>query len=178
MADRKILSEYIDKQLRMHRPDRYDPKDITWLENVAESIPDEMLPVDEIRKLYKMNLIKQREGNATRSANRILRNFNANGQLELHWWQEANEPIAIEWVEFDDEGREVKRLERVALRAASPIDLRAWAENEEARAQQDFEARMETVDGARQIAEQIESGGFVNFQAWADATVEPCAKAG
>ncbi|WKE50368.1 hypothetical protein J8244_09570 [Corynebacterium tuberculostearicum] len=167
MADQKNLNQYIDKRLRMGRPDRYNPNDTQWLDEIADSIPDEMIPTEEVRRRYMRAEVKRREGVATRSANRLLRNFNRNDQMEWHWWNEANEPIAIEWTEFDESGRQQTHRERVALRAAEPRDLRLWAQAELVRAQNDFDARAEAVKGAQTIADLIDEGGFKNFLDWA-----------
>lgn len=169
MADRTTLSNEIDKQLRLQRPDRYDPQDDGWLDTVAAAIPDELLPEAEVRRLYKRELVKRREGVATRRANKLLRGYNQTDQLEWHWWNEANEPISVEWREFDDDGNSKTRLERVALRAVEPRDLRMWAENEEVDAERDREARMDAVNGARKIADAIESGGYATFADWAES---------
>ena len=169
MADRTTLNQEIDKQLRLQRKDRYDPRDDTWLDEVADSIPDDLLPEEEVRRRFKRDMVKRREGVATRRANQLLRKFNANDQLEWHWWNEANEPIALEWTDFDEDGKAVKHQERVALRATTPRDLRLWAQNELVRAQHDYDARVEAVEGARKIASEIEAGGYGTFLVWAES---------
>lgn len=167
MANNPKLNEYIDAQLRNKRPDRYQLGD-SWIEEVVDSIPLDMVPVDEMRRIYLREQVNRREGEATKSANRILRKWNQTGQLELHWWNSANEPLAIEYVDVDDEGEPYTKNERVALRAATPQDLRLWANSEYKAAKADFEARKSAVDGARDIAALIENGGFHNFKEWAE----------
>lgn len=160
------LNDYIDKALREHRPDRYAPGD-AWLRGVADNIPDELLNARRAKQLYALDLVNRREGQATKSGNRLFREFRDTGQLELHWWETANEPIAYSHTAVVD-GKSRKVQVRVALRAVTPEDLSLFAQCERKRADQAHDASLRAVSGAEAIAAEMEASGFETFAAWAE----------
>ena len=168
MADRKDINALIDRLLREQRPDRYEYGD-AWLDDVAECLPDDLVPADEVRRYLKRKLVSERETVATRAANRLLRQIGETGQLVLDWWEQANDPIAIETEFTDDNGKVHKIKERVTLRAASPDDFRAFSRTERERADRDHKARLAACDGADFVADAMERAGQRKFADWADA---------
>jgi len=167
MAHAGDLNQYIDERLRDYRPDRYQAGD-EFLDRVADSIPDTFYDVDDLLSRVKQADVKRRETKARRNANQLLREFHSTGQLELHWRTTANEPLSVTAYTVDDDGNRMKSTEYVTLRAATADDLMAWADYEESKAQEDYEARMAAVEGARQIAASIVDRKAHMFMAWAD----------
>lgn len=166
--DLRDLNQLIDRLLRENRPDRYNTTAADWLDDVADMVPAELLPEDELRRFVARQIVGQREGQATRNANRLLRSIGETGQLVLHWWDEANDPIAIITELVDDEGNARISKERVALRAATPADLRAFAHEERDRADKDHKSRLLACDGAEYVADSITSSGLLRFGEWAE----------
>ena len=181
MADDALtfIRKRIDWLLYENRPDRYDVRHTTeadddsdvsaeWLDDIAEQITDD-LPTVEALTLLARNLVRQREGQATRSANKLLRRFAQDGQLMLGWWEQERQPVAV-ITRTQREGRDPEiREERVALGAMTPQDFRAFANEERIRAGRDFAARNSTCDAAEDIAEQMLRGRFAHFTAWAES---------
>ena len=179
MADDSLsdIRKQIDSLLYSERPDRYDVRgsedtdvDAEWLDVVADKIAAD-LDIEDVLRHFSRNLVRQREGQATKSANRILRQFALDGQLMLGWWEQERQPVAIitrtQRPGSDPEIRE----ERVALGALRPEDLLAFANEERVRAGRDFSARNATCDGAELMAEQMLRGQFERWSAWAEASV-------
>lgn len=133
----------IDLLLAERRPDRYEPEGgDEWLDSIIGEVAAE-ITVDEARWLLARHEVKTREGEKTKSANRLLREIGETHQLPLDWLESLHLPIAV--------GKE-----RVALRAASPRDLRDFAAEERRRAASDFTARNATCEGAEWLADFIE----------------------
>lgn len=135
----------IDLLLAERRPDRYEPDGgDEWLDSIISEVAAE-ITVDEARWLLARHEVKQREGEKTKGANRLLREIGETKQLPLDWFENLHLPIAV--------GKE-----RVALRAATPLDLRNFANEERRRAASDFTARNATCEGAEWLADHLESG--------------------
>lgn len=142
MSERSGL---IDRLLAERRPDRYEPEGGDgWLDSITAEVAAE-ISIDEARWLLAHHEVKVREGEKTKSANRLLREIGDTKQFPLDWLDSLHLPIAV--------GKE-----RIALRAASPKDLRDFARDERRRAASDFTARNATCEGAEWLADQIESG--------------------
>ena len=170
------LRKKIKALLAERRPDRYtvrgaqeDTEDTgaDWLDEIAEEIADEV-PDEHAKKLYARKLVGQAEGQATTSANALLRKIARDGQLVLDWFEYADLPIAVSWEEIRDDRLTVKE-ERVALRAAGPDDFERWEVVERRRAGADFAARNAACDGAQLVARLMRAGGFRRFDGWAGA---------
>ena len=172
MASTEDLKEYVDQQLRVHRPDRYEPG-AEWIDQVADSIPEEIFSLERARHLYLRQFARSRDGEATKRANKILRDWQKNGQLKLHWWDTANEPMAFEYTVTDEDGETHTKKIRVALRAATPQDFRAWADFEEEAANREYETRMRTVKAAREMADYLEDNYYQNFNEYGMDTCPP-----
>lgn len=178
---KRDLNRKIDRLLREQRPDRYVIRDTVnddeyltddevegteWLDAVAEEVEGDV-PSEEIRRRYARSLVGQREGMATQKANGLLRKVKQDGQLPLGWMDFEDYPISVV-SRIHSPGERVKIVEeRVALRAVTSGDLRAFAVEERRRAARDFAARNEACEGAEWIAEQMDLAGAVAFADWA-----------
>lgn len=124
--DDKELNQLIDLALTDARPDRYDAGDREWAEDVVKMAAKELkgrLDRDELIEDSARRRVNQREGQATKRANKVLRNIAETGALPIGWgegedWKEflaeaLNSPLSID-------------RERVRLGAASPGDLEQW----------------------------------------------------
>lgn len=177
MADHSLsdVRKHIDELLYSNRPDRYDVRggddevDAEWLDIVAEKIAAD-LDIEDVLRQFSRNLVRQREGQATRSANKILRQFALDGQLMLGWWEQERQPVAIITRTQRPGGDPEVHEERVALGALTAEDLLAFANEERIRAGRDFSARNQTCDGAELIAQQMLKGQFTRWSAWAEIT--------
>lgn len=169
------IRKRIDELLHDSRPDRYDVHggddgiDVEWLNIVADKIAVG-LDIEDVLKQFSRNLVRQREGQATKSANKLLRRFALDGQLPLGWWEMDRQPVAIVTRKQRPGGDPEVREERVAVGALTAKDLLAFANEERIRAGRDFSARNAACDGAEQIAEQMLRGQFTHWTAWAEAT--------
>jgi hypothetical protein len=161
----KDLNELVDRLLREQRPDRYTSDE--WIEPVIESIPVELIPEEDIRRFALQQFVKRRESQATRKANSLLRSIGESGQLILGWWEQSNDPISLITEIVDEEGNTTQFKERVALRAATPEDLRAWSRTERERAGADYKSRLTACDGADYIADSMTGSGVRKFAQWA-----------
>lgn len=131
------LNEEIDRLLDRHRPARYDSSDKAWMAPVESAVADR-IPITEARRRAAAEIVRRREAEATKSANRLLRTVGETGQPPLDWMDMACRPIA--WGEH-----------RVRLDEATPRDFLDWATEERRRADRDHEARIKTVEGAELI---------------------------
>ena len=149
--DDKDLNELIDLWLSDDRPDRYQASEKEWMDVVVERAtkalqgrPDKDGVIQDIarRRVY------QREGQATRRANKVLRDIGDTGQLPLGWddeelWREMlyeklRLPLSIE-------------QQRVRLGAASPADLESWKTTNK----REEEKRNAAQEAARQGADLL-----------------------
>jgi hypothetical protein len=178
--DRESLAQLIDRLLRERRPDRYTENgsdddeagpDATWLREIAEEIEPLIVEADAVKQVA-LTLVMQVEKRTTRRANTVLRDFSRTGQLGMFWAEDGDFPIAVITRKYE-EGQKPKTIqERVALRAATADDLRAWAVEERRRAAKDFAARNEACTGAEDIAESMTEEGSVYWIDWAPRHAE------
>lgn len=173
MASNKDLNTYVDMRLREERPDRYRNDD-PFLDDVASSIPDEMFGADALFQAKK-KIVREREKSARQCAKKLMREFAVTGQLSLHWWSTANEPLSISIVDINDAGTEVKTWESVTLRAATPADFRAWARAERAAADLDHHQRELGCAGGEAMADAIEAHHSFQFIDWAESVADSVA---
>lgn len=136
----------VDRLLAEHRPDRYakDGGD-GWLDDVADLVAG-LIPEAEARVIHARSLVRAREAQKLKTANRVLRDVFDSRQLPLDWLDLLSLPIAV--------GKE-----RVALRACTPEDFRQFAVEERRRAAGDFTARNHTCEAAEWMAEQMLAEG-------------------
>jgi hypothetical protein len=165
------LRDLVDRLLREQRPDRYT--DTEWTNAVVDAIPRSAIPDDEIRRFALEQFVRRREAQATRRANTLLRTIGETGQLVLDWWEQANEPIAIETEIVDEHGNKRRIKERVALRAATPEDFRAFSRTERERADKDHKTRYITCDGADFLAAAMTEARQRTFTQWAETQIPP-----
>jgi len=176
------LRREIDRLLREQRPDRYvtradaeledEVESTEWLDRVAEQV-EHLVPEIEVIRLYARNLVGQREGQATQTANQLLRKIHRSGQLVLGWFDVKDDPVSV-LTRIIQSGQRVKIVEeRVALRAMSPTDFRKFADEERRRAARDASARYETCEGADYVADQMSIAGAIDFLTWATQELPP-----
>ena len=187
--DLTSLRKEISRLLAEKRPDRYivrdtvtDPADdddlasldveeteeeTSWLDEIADEVAD-LVPDEEVRKLYARKVVGQEEGRATRRANGLLRKIKQTGQLVLTWFDIKDDPVAVVTRTVEPGKRDRIKEERVALRAMTPTDFRDFATEERRRAAGDFAARNATCEGAELVADWMTRGGFKRFEAWAE----------
>lgn len=141
----------IDGLLDVHRPDRYDVDDHRWRQPVVDEVA-RRIPVASARQLAAEKIVAQREGGATRSVNRLLRQVNLDQQLPLDGTIDdlLRRPLSI-------------GPERVCLAAARAQDFEQWAIDERRDAAQEASARFAACDGAEWIAETMRHKGVSLF---------------
>jgi hypothetical protein len=139
------LNDRVDRMLDAARPARYDSSDKDWMAEIEAAIAGE-ISIVEARQIAARDVVRKRETEATKSANRLLRSVFRDGQPPLGWLDMAARPIA--WGSH-----------RVRLDEANADDFEAWADEENRRADADYGARMEAVKGARLVADSLRSNG-------------------
>lgn len=132
--------------LDQHRPDRYDPTDKAWQAPVVEALAAE-IPVVEARRLAAERIVSTTEATATKRTNRMMREIFETGQWPADWLDSLDWPLAV------------GEHERVAVRAATPTDLRRFAERERRAAANDFASRNAACEGALAVVERLEGAG-------------------
>lgn len=162
--DDKELNQLIDEWLSNDRPERYDSGDKEWMDNVVaktiESLnnrPDheEVISDAARRRVY------QREGQATKRANKVLRNIAETGALPIGWgeggeWKAflvdvLSPPLSI--------GRQ-----RVRLGAASPSELEQWVLENVREEDKRRTAQASSREGARLVADWERAQGVQRFE--------------
>jgi hypothetical protein len=137
----KELNHLIDELLNEARPDRYFTRDRSWMDDIVQVVADELERRPNEAGEAARRLVHQREGQATKSANRALRRIAQEGTLPIGWGTEQmradllSPPLSING-------------ERVRLGAASPSDLRLWRQVREREAEKRLGAEAETWKGA------------------------------
>lgn len=170
----KALRAEIGRLLAERRPDRYTVGGFTedgesetaWLRDIADEI-EPLIPVTEAVQALAINLVNQQEGGATRRANAFLRELDRTGQPPMLWAEEANWPISV--VSRDPDAKRKKIEERVALRAATPIDARLFVVEERRRNDEEYEARNSTCRGAEMCAAGAQAAGFQTIWEWIES---------
>lgn len=137
----------VDQLLAERRPDRYhtDGGD-EWLDEIADEI-EMLIPEAEARAVAARQIVRRREGQKTKDSNRLMRSIHDSGQLPMDWLETLRLPIVV--------GKE-----RVAMRAATAVDFRAFANEERRRAANDFASRNATCEAAEWIADLMDANGF------------------
>lgn len=157
--DDKELTDLIDLWLSDDRPERYDATDKDWMDDAVEKATEQLKRrpnADEVIHDAARRRVYQREGQATKTANRNLRNIAKTGALPLGWgegddWKSfladvLNRPLSIAHM-------------RVRFGAASATDLEQW-ELENAREEDKRRlAQIETREGARLLADWLRKQG-------------------
>lgn len=133
--------------LAERRPDRYevDGGD-DWLDLIADELAEMISPSDG-RSIAARQMVRRREGEKTKSANRLLREIYESGSVPLDWMDVLALPVVV--------GKE-----RVALRAATSEDFRLFATDERRRAATDFTTRNMTCEAAEWLANLMDAHGF------------------
>lgn len=166
------LRNELSRKLNAARPERYTNP--AWVDEVADQIALDDIQRQQAARDYVRQVARDVEGKATRSANRLMREFHKNQCLPIDWAQYLSAPIAIVNVVIVD-GKPRKVHERVRLADATPTDFELWAETENAARERDYRARGESVSGISEIAALMRAAGAVNFLKWAESTQESAA---
>lgn len=161
------LRNELSRKLNAARPERYTNS--AWVDEVADQIALDDIQRQQAAREYVRQVARDVEGKATRSANRLMREFHRNQCLPIDWAQYLSVPIALVNVVVVD-GKPRKVHERVRLADATPTDFELWAETENAARERDYQARGEAVCAALEWAEAIRAAGAVNFRKWAEST--------
>lgn len=165
---------HVDSQLDKHRSqvERYAPG-AAWLDEVVDTIDTSHISDEDLRRLYVSEIVRKREGEATRSVTNMARKMAETGQMPIDWFQYANRPIAYT-VEIPDEDGNLKKKDvRVTLRSATGEDFLAWARWREKQAKKTYDVEMQTVDVFRGWAHEMELGGFRHFEDYAGVVATP-----
>lgn len=154
--DDKELNQLIDEALNNARPDRYFTRDRSWMDDVVQMAAEELERRPNEASEAARRLVHRREGQATQSANRVLRNIARAGTLLPGWGVgEAWERIRTDYLSLPlSVGGE-----RVRLGAASPDDLGLWRQVRERDAEKRLSAEAETWKGADLLIEWVRAQG-------------------
>lgn len=151
MNNDPITNEQIDALLDQYRPDRYERHDASWRSPVVQAVALR-IPVTRAQQVAAEKIVGDREGQATKSVNRLLRRINEERQWPL---PEFALDIMARPLSINDE--------RVRLGAAASEDFVAWAIAERRAASQEATARFSACDGAEWIAEQMNAESIALF---------------
>lgn len=125
--DDKGLSHLIDLWLSDDRPERYHSEEKEWMDGVVGKVAASLkgrADRDEVIHEAARRRVYAREGQATRRANRVLRDIAEKGALPLGWgegdgWREALAPILSMPLSLPEKVR-------VRLGACNDRDLEQW----------------------------------------------------
>jgi hypothetical protein len=135
------LNGHIDLLLARYRPDRYDAADKTWRDPVYAEIST-LIPAAQAKAVAAQQIVDQRETQATKKANRLLRKIGQDKQWPLDWMDCGDMPISVGG-------------QRICLRAAQAQDLVQWAIDERRDAVLDLTARHQACEGAEWLAQAM-----------------------
>lgn len=135
------LTAHIDGLLAQHRPDRYEAADKSWREPVYAEV-GALIPTAQAKAVAAAQIVDQRETQATKKANRLLRKIGKEKQWPIDWMDCADMPISVGG-------------SRICLRAAEPQDLDQWAIDERRDAVLDLTARHQACEGAEWLAHAL-----------------------
>ena len=142
-------NELIDRLLDKHRPDRYAAGDNSWRDPVYAAVAIQVT-VAQARHIAAQHIVDQREGQATRQANALLREVGRTKQWPLDWMDVDRRPLSIGG-------------DRVRLDAVEARDLREWELEERRRAASEFVACNQACDGAKWLADEMDGNGWSTF---------------
>lgn len=157
----KELNHLIDEALNQARPDRYFTRDRSWMDDVIQMTAEELERRPNEASEAARRLVHRREGQATQSANRVLRNIARAGTLLPGWGiGEAWDQIRADYLSLPlSIGGE-----RVRLGAASPDDLSLWRQVRERDAEKRLSAEAETWKGADLLIEWAREQGVQRIE--------------
>ncbi|MCY0957728.1 hypothetical protein [Streptomyces sp. H27-H5] len=155
--DEAELNLLVDSRLNRARPDRYLARDREWMDGIVEEVAAELnrhprqVVLDAARRL-----VHHREGQATRSANRLLRTVAQTGVLPLGWgvgetWEVIRTDLLSRPLSISGE--------RVRLGAAAAHDLDSWSALRELEAAKRNDSERETWAGARLLGSWVRRQG-------------------
>jgi len=141
----KELNHLVDDLLNKARPERYFTRDRSWMDDIVQAVTEELARRPNEAGEAARRLVHQREGQATKSANRALRRIAQEGTLPVGWgigqaWEQIRADLLSAPLSIGGE--------RVRLGAASPDDLSMWRKVRERDAEKRLGAEAETWRGA------------------------------
>ena len=155
----KALTHQIDTWLAEERPERYGADDKDWMDPVIDKAAVEITQytsvTEAVRELARRR-VHQREGQATRRTNRVLRDIGQTGQLPLGWGEGG------QWKEFLFD---ILRLpisvarERIRFGAATGEDWMAWELESARESDKRSAAEAASRDGARLLRDLMSAQG-------------------
>jgi hypothetical protein len=160
----KELNHLIDQWLAQLRPERYDPNDKEWMDDAVQRARDALLERNDNAGVIAdaaRRRVYQREGHATKRANKLLRSIYETGRLPLGWGEDGWQVVL-----FDDLRLplSIGKTSRVRIGAAGPEDFTEW-ELESGREQDKWvEARMNARRGAQLVAAWLREQGARRFE--------------
>lgn len=175
--DDKELSHLIDRWLSDVRPERYHSERKGWMDGVVDKVAASLRDRDDRDQvIYEAarRRVYTREGQATRRANKVLRDIAKKGALPLGWgdgdeWREVLAPILSLPLSLPEK-------KRVRFGSASDRDLEQWMferiRQEDKRRLAEAEAR----EGARLLIEWLRSqdvNKIENLKNEADSDPDP-----
>lgn len=151
----KEINALIDDLLAQHRPERYEADEKDWMGPVVVRVVKELQrqkSADEVALDAAKRRVYQREGQATKRANKELRKISETGQLPFGWGEGDWRTFLYDILHLP---MSIAR-QRVRFGAASAADLTDW-ELESAR-EQDKRNKAEAAarEGARILAEMLD----------------------
>lgn len=161
-----ITAREMLKYLAPARPDRAENDSMEWVDEVADQVALDELTTQEAARRYLRNFARNVEGQSTKAANGLLRNFYRTGQLPIDWEMSADLPISFDNTVIRD-GKPVTVKVRVKLGHATSHDFELWAETEDKARERDYSARGESVQAARTVANGMRESGAMTFSTWA-----------
>lgn len=148
--DRAAELTELQRKMDTLRPDRYKSGDLTWAQEVIESLADHAEDDPELQRrtnlAYAEQVVKSWDRKATNSVNGLLREIKRTGALPLEWMDFRRLPLSID-------------KEKFRLGTVSPELLEQWELAERRRAASDFAARNDACDGARMLGDWITLSG-------------------
>lgn len=152
----KELNHIVDELLNEARPDRYFTRDRSWMDGIVQAVAEELERRPNETSEAARRLVHQREGQATKSANRALRRIAQEGTLPIGWgvgeaWEQIRADLLSPPLSINGE--------RVRLGAAGPDDLFLWRQVREREAEKRLGAEAETWKGADLLIEWARQQG-------------------
>lgn len=131
----------VAEMLTRDRPDRYKQGERDWQQHVVNVVAQN-IDSFKARQLAAEQIVSRTEASATRRTNKFMREIIAHDGLPLDWMDRDRWPLVV-------------GDHRVCLGALTPEDIELFTLDEEARANKDHQARMDCVQGARRLRDQM-----------------------
>lgn len=150
------LNEAVDRALDKSRPERYFARDHEWMSDIIEMVAEDLRarPTDLWQAAQK--IVRGRDGQATRAANKVFRDIARQGTLFDGWgagdeWERIREDLLSKPISIGGQ--------RIRLGSASPHDLDEWVEWRKREAEKRNGAEAEAWKGAELFAQWAREQG-------------------